>query len=42
MLVGKPEGKIPVMRSLHRWENNIKMYHEEIRVRVRTGLIDSG
>lgn len=25
MLVGKPNGKRPLERSGHRWENNIKM-----------------
>jgi hypothetical protein len=25
ILVGKPEGKKPLGRARHRWENNIKM-----------------
>jgi hypothetical protein len=25
ILVGKSEGKRPLVRSIHRWENNIKM-----------------
>ena len=25
VLVGKPEGKIPLARPRHRWEDNIKM-----------------
>jgi hypothetical protein len=30
VLVGKPEGKIPLERPRHRWENNIKMDLREI------------
>jgi len=30
-LVGKPEGKRPLGRPRHRWENNIKMDHQEVR-----------
>jgi hypothetical protein len=30
VLVGKPEGKIPLERPRHRRENNIKMYLQEI------------
>jgi hypothetical protein len=26
-LVGKPEDKRPLERPRHRWENNIKIYH---------------
>jgi hypothetical protein len=26
---GKPQGKRPLGRSRHRWENNIKMAHKE-------------
>jgi hypothetical protein len=26
MLVGKPEGKRPLGRPMHRWEDNIKIY----------------
>jgi hypothetical protein len=28
--LGKPEGKRPVVRTRHRWMNNIKMYFREI------------
>ena len=30
VLVGKPEGKRPVGRPRHRWEDNIKMVLEEV------------
>ena len=30
VLVGKPEGKRPLGRSRCRWENNIKMYLQEV------------
>jgi hypothetical protein len=30
ILVGKPEGKRPLGRPRHRWEDNIKMEHREI------------
>ena len=30
MLVGKPEGKRPLGRSRHRWEDNIKMDLQEV------------
>ena len=30
VLVGKPEGKRPVGRSRHRWEENIKMDLREV------------
>jgi hypothetical protein len=29
-LVGKPEGKRPLGRTRHRWENNIRMNHGDI------------
>jgi hypothetical protein len=29
-LVGRPEEKIPLERLRHRWEDNIKMYLQEI------------
>jgi hypothetical protein len=29
-LIGKPEGKRPVGRPMHKWECNIKMNLEEI------------
>jgi hypothetical protein len=30
VLVGKPEGKRPFERPRHRWEDNIKMYFQEV------------
>jgi hypothetical protein len=30
VLVRKPEGKRPLGRPRHRWENNIKMYIQEL------------
>jgi len=30
VLVGKPEGKRPLGRPRHRWEDNIKMDHQEV------------
>ena len=30
VLVGKPEGKRPLGRPVRRWEDNIKMYLEEV------------
>ena len=30
VLVGKSEGKRPVGRPRHRWEDNIKMNHQEV------------
>jgi len=30
VLVGKPEGKIPLGRPRHRWEDNIKMDVQEV------------
>jgi hypothetical protein len=30
VLVGKPEGKRPLGRPRHRWEDNMKMYLREI------------
>jgi len=30
VLVGKPEGKRPFVRPRHRWEDNIKMYLQEV------------
>jgi hypothetical protein len=30
VLVGKPEGKIPLLRPGHRWEDNIKVDLKEI------------
>ena len=31
VLVGKPEGKRPLGRPRHRWEDNIKMYLQEVQ-----------
>jgi hypothetical protein len=31
VLVGKPEGKKPLGRPRHRWEDNIKMDLQEVR-----------
>jgi hypothetical protein len=31
ILIGRPEGKRPLGRPKHRWENNIKMDLREIR-----------
>jgi hypothetical protein len=30
ILVGKPEGKIPLGRCRRRWEDNIKIDHKDI------------
>jgi len=30
VLVGKPEGKRPLRRHRHMWEDNIKMDHREV------------
>ena len=30
VLVGKPEGKIPLGRSRHKWEDNIRMDLQEV------------
>jgi hypothetical protein len=38
-LVGKPEGRRPLGRPRHRWEDNIKRIFERLGVGVRTGLI---
>jgi hypothetical protein len=32
ILFGRPEGKRPLGRPRHRWEDNIKMYLREIRI----------
>jgi hypothetical protein len=31
VLVGKPEGKRPLGRSRRRWEDNVRMYLQEVR-----------
>jgi len=36
VLVGKPEGRRPLGRLRHRWEDNIRMYLRE----VRCGCVD--
>jgi len=36
VLVGKPEGKRPLGRQRHRWEDNIKMYLQELEGVVET------
>jgi hypothetical protein len=33
ILVGKPERKRPLMRPRHRWNDNIKMYIQEVGCR---------
>jgi hypothetical protein len=30
VLVGRPEGRRPLERPRHRWEDNIKMYLQEV------------
>ena len=37
VLVGKPEGKRPLRRPRHRWEDNIKMDLQEVVVGLWTG-----
>jgi hypothetical protein len=39
VLVGKPEGKRPLGRPRHRWEDNIKMGLQEMAWGTWTGLI---
>jgi hypothetical protein len=38
VLVGKPDGKRPLRRPSRRWENNVKMYLQEIGCGGWTGL----
>ena len=38
ILVGKPEGKRPLGRPRHRWEDNINMDLQEVGCGVWTGL----
>jgi len=38
VLVGRPEGKRPLGRPRHRWENNIKMDLREIGIDGTTGF----
>ena len=37
VLVGKPDGKRPLGRPRHRWENNIKMDLQEVGGGLGTG-----
>jgi hypothetical protein len=39
ILVGRPEGRRPLGRPRHRWENNIKMDLQEVGWGAWTGLI---
>ena len=39
VLVGKPEGRRPLGRPRHRWEDNIKMVLQEVVWGAWTGLI---
>jgi hypothetical protein len=39
VLVGKPEGRRPLGRPRHRWEDNIKMDLREVRWGAWTGSI---
>jgi hypothetical protein len=38
VLVGKPEGKTPLGRRKHRWEDNIKMNLQEVGGGHRDGM----
>ena len=38
VLMGKPEGKKPRRRPRGRWEDNVKMYLQEVGCGGRTGL----
>jgi hypothetical protein len=39
ILVGRPEGRRPLGRPRHRWEDNIKMVFQEVGLGAWTGLI---
>ena len=39
ILTGKPTGKRPLGRPRRRWEDNIRMYLEEIGINAGIGLI---
>jgi hypothetical protein len=39
ILVGRPEGRRPLVRSRRTWEDNIKMYLQEVGLGAWTGLI---
>jgi len=38
VLVGKPEGRRPLGRPIHRWVDNIRMDLQEVDVGIWTGL----
>jgi hypothetical protein len=38
VLVGKPEGKRTLRRPTSRWQDNIKMYLQEVKWGTQTGL----
>jgi hypothetical protein len=38
VLVGKPDGKRPLGRPKHSWEDNIKMDLQEVGCKIWTGL----
>ena len=40
ILTGKPTGKIPLVRPRRRWEDNIRMYLEEVGINARN-CVDS-
>jgi hypothetical protein len=42
VLVGKPEGKRPLGRPIHRWENNIKIDLQEVGVGCADWIVSSG
>ena len=39
VLVGRPDGKGPLGRRRHRWEDNIKMDFQEVGWEAWTGLL---
>jgi hypothetical protein len=39
--VGKPEGKRPLGRPRHRWEDNIKVDLQDLRVDIWRALVNS-
>jgi hypothetical protein len=39
ILVGRPEGRRPLGRPRHRWEDNIKMDFQEVGGRTWTGFV---
>ena len=42
ILTGKPTGKRPLRRPRRRWEDNIRMNHEEIGINWELGCFGSG